>query len=291
MGPLFGLVLVCAWLSGGLDLGTGQSALLAKGPGWIVLGPQSVVGGSDPQGQATERRDYSVTWMGLPVVRLTIETSEDEDGRQTSYHARTLRWMAPFYSVDNRYTLTFDASSGELVRYEKVVTERGRTDSLQARYEVHSRKRVLYSNGVERTLPAGSMPLFAALGWVQRYPWRMGEELALLVEVEGVVWKVAVRSAELSANGGVIASNLSQGPGPGGSTVEQSPLGQAGVEIRFVERVGGSPVLARTDVLTRLLPGEGHRVIFGIDLDNREVIWARFGRRPLAVRAELNRRP
>ncbi len=216
---------------------------------------------------AAEPLEYPVTWLGVPVVDVTISRLEDHGAPHLEYRARTRSWFDRFYSVDNRYRIWVDPVTGEPARFEKDVLERGRPDDLWARFDADSRT-ITYANGLHRPWPPGTHTLFSALLWLQKHPWSLEEELPLQVEVEGVVWQVSTRCTAL------VPGDLSS------DTL-------AVLEARFEERVSGEPVLSTTDVLTAMLPGKGHRLRIGVDPARQEVVWVEFGPRPLQVRAKL----
>ena len=214
---------------------------------------------------------YTVSWMGIPVVDVTITWAESDSNYYAEYHAQTRPWFNRFYSVDNRHRIWADPVEGYPIRYEKRILERGRADSLWARYEQNPRQ-VVYANGLSRPWREGTHTLFSALLWVQRHDWAPGEERILLVEVEGVVWQVTAACL------GVVGTGQQGGP-----LVE--------MRARFERQLYGEPVLSTTDILTHMLPGEGHQLRFSLDTERDEVMWVEFGSIPFQVRAELNSVP
>ncbi len=216
---------------------------------------------------ATEPLEYTVTWLGVPVVDITIRHSENAGPPHLEYHARTRSWFDRFYSVDNRYRIWVDPATGEPTRYEKDVLERGRRDDLWARFDADSRT-ITYANGLHRPWPAGTHTLFSALLWMQRHPWSLDEQQPLQVEVEGVTWQVSARCTAL------VPADQPNGP------LEV-------LEAHFEARVSGEPILSTTDILTAMLPGKGHRLRLGVDPDRQEAVWVEFGPKPFQVRAKL----
>ncbi len=214
---------------------------------------------------------YTVSWLGIPVVDVTITLAESDSNCYAEYHAQTRPWFNRFYSVDNRHRIWVDPAEGYPLRYEKRILDRGRADSLWASYEQNPRK-VVYANGLVRPWREGTHTLFSALLWVQRHDWTAGEEIVLEVEVEGVVWQVsAVCSGVIGAreNGGTVMEILTC----------------------FEQQLYGEPILSTTDILTNMLPGEGHQLRFGLDVEHDEVVWIEFGSKPFQVRAEMNSLP
>ncbi|MBW8042616.1 MAG: hypothetical protein FVQ85_21835 [Planctomycetes bacterium] len=63
------------------------------------------------------------------------------------------------------------------------------------------------------------------------------------------------------------------------------------MRARFERQLYGEPVLSTTDILTHMLPGEGHQLRFSLDTERDEVMWVEFGSIPFQVRAELNSVP
>ena len=221
--------------------------------------------------QAADNLSYTLSWLGIPVVEITVAQVESTAGVQHEYHARTRRWFKPIYAVDNHYRIWLDAVSGYPLRYEKEIHERRHSNHLWAQYDLDSRQ-IIYGNGEQRPWPEPTHTFFSALVWVQRHPWRIAELQPLVVEVEGVVWQVAARCT------GQLSADRKDGP-------------LSVVEVRFERQVAGRPVLADTDIVTRMLPGEGHAIRLGIDPLKLRYNWIEFGSQPFLVRAKLNLAP
>ncbi len=211
---------------------------------------------------------YTVSWLAIPVVDVTIHTTRSDTSIHGSYHARTRPWFNKLYPVDNRYDIWMASSSGPPLRYEKHIVERNRDKHFWAEFEEDA-QRVVYANGLERPWQAGMHTLFSALLWVQHHPWEADERQDLLIEVEGVVWRVTTRCTQ------VVPSVDELGA-------------RAEVLVRFEDQEYGEPVLTSTDMVTYMLPGKGHQLKMGLDLDRQQIRWVTFGTIPFQVRAELN---
>lgn len=216
---------------------------------------------------AAQTRTYTVSWLGLPVVDVTITHSVQDSLRNSHYQARTRPWFNSFYSVDNQYWIFQDTLSGQLVRYRKQIKERTRRREFEARYRFDIGQ-VVYSNGATRPLEPGDQSLLSALQWVESHSWETGQQRELVVEVEGVFWLVSARCEEVRQRDDSL------------STV-------ARVTARFERQLRGEPVLSSTDLLTALLPGPGHELRFELDLERRLVLSLEFGSLPFVVRARL----
>lgn len=211
---------------------------------------------------------YTVSWLGVPVVDVTIELVEADGYSQADYRAQTRSWFETFYAVKNLYQIWVDPESGLPIRYEKRILEDGNADSLWASYEQNPR-RVVYSNGLERPWQRDGHSLFSALLWVQQHDWSVGEEHNLLVEVEGVVWEVST-----------VCTEAAEGGEDDGRVVE--------MQARFERQMYGEPILSTTDILTRMLPGEDKQLQFSLNLERNEVKWVIFRSGLVKVRADLN---
>ncbi len=220
---------------------------------------------------AAQPLSYTVSWLGIPVVDVTITIAQSDSNCYAEYHAQTRPWFNHLYSVDNYHRIWVDPAEGYPIRYEKHINENGHADSLWANYE-HNPRRVVYANGLVRPWREGAHSLFSGLLWVQRHPWIDGEERVLQVEVEGVIWQVTVSCPDADDTG-------EQGSSP------------VKMWARFDWKLYGEPVLSTTDILTHMLPGEGHRLRFGLDREQNDVKWIEFGSIPFQVRAELNSVP
>lgn len=231
-------------------------------PGILLLAALPVIGVSQPL-------EYTVSWMGVPVVDVTIDTSEDEHGRYTEYQAQTRTWFNRIYSVDNRYRIWVDDAHERPVRYKKWILERGNRDSLLARYDLKNPPGAIYSNGAKLPWTPKRQTFFSALVWLQHHDWELKERHVLEVEVEGVIWEVEL----------ICQSSIGDDTGDMINVV---------IVAHFRDRLQGKPVLATTDVLTYMLPGEGNQLQFGLDMQNDLILWAEFGSWPLLVRADLD---
>ena len=211
---------------------------------------------------------YTLSWLAIPVVDITIQTTQTDTSIHGVYHARTRPWFEKLYPVDNRYDIWAARPSGSPLRYEKHIVERNRDVHFSAQYDEDG-QRVVYANGLERPWQPGMHTLFSALLWVQQHPWEENERQDLLVEVEGVVWQVTTRCTQVIPSTGELGA-------------------RAEVLVRFEGQEYGEPVLSRTDMVTYMLPGKGHELKFGLDLDRHQILWVTFGSIPFQVRAELN---
>jgi hypothetical protein len=224
----------------------------------VALGPLVVL---------AQTRTYAVSWLGLPVVDVTITHSQEDCLRQSHYQARTRPWFSSFYSVDNQYWIFQDTLGGQLVRYRKQIRERNRRREFEAQYRFDIGQ-VVYANGATRSLEPGDQGLFSALQWVESNSWETGQQRELVVEVEGVFWLVSAWCEEVRQRADSV------------STV-------ARVTARFERQLRGEPVLSSTDLLTALLPGQGHELRFELDLERRLILSLEFGSLPFVVRARL----
>ena len=60
------------------------------------------------------------------------------------------------------------------------------------------------------------------------------------------------------------------------------------LQVTFTGIMRGEPVLSRTDMLTHMLPGVGHKLMLGLDSKSLQILWIELGRVPFIVRARLN---
>jgi len=240
-----------------------------------TLTPRSKFGRSIPLGLLmlvvalqAQPSHYTVSWLGLPVVDVTVESNPGDSTLIGHYQARTRPWFDRFYLVNNQYWIVVDTLSGQPVTYRKEVTERDNRREFHADYRFQDGK-VVYANGAERSLEAGDQNLFGALLWVERRQWEEGEQQALVVEVEGIFWQVSAVCDDIRRDEATAASI-------------------ARVVIRFQEQLRGVAVLSRTDILTGLLPGVGNELRLEIDLQRRQILSIEFGFLPFLIRARLN---
>jgi hypothetical protein len=220
----------------------------------------------------SQAANYTVSWLGVPVVDVTIDTGVDDRGGYTEYQAKTRDWFNRIYSVDNQYRIWVDEDNGQPLRYEKQIYERGVRDSLWARYDLKNPPRVIYSNGAERVWNPEGQTFFSALVWLQYHDWEISERHVLEVEVEGVMWAVE------------LVRQKSSRPEPDGTQSVE-------ISANFLDRLQGEPVLGTTDVLTYMLPGEDHHLRFFLDTEQDLILWVEFGAWPFIVRADLAQGP
>ncbi|MEE9466267.1 MAG: DUF3108 domain-containing protein [Candidatus Neomarinimicrobiota bacterium] len=210
---------------------------------------------------------YMISWLGLPVVDVTVESNPGDSTLKGHFQARTRPWFDTFYSVDNQYWILLDKLSGQPVAYRKEITERDNQREFHVDYRFQAGK-VVYANGAERSLEAGDQNLFGALLWVERHRWEEGEQQALVVEVEGIFWRVSAVCDDIRRD-------------------EATATSIARVVIRFQERLRGEAVLSRTDILTGVLPGVGNELRFEVDMQRRQILSIEFGFLPFLIRARL----
>ena len=214
------------------------------------------------QGQSNS---YTVTWLGIPVVDVTVVIEPGDTVLQGLFTAKTRPWFDTIYAVDNRYNIVCSASDYYPFNFSKQIIEQGNETSFSAAYQAAAGS-VEYSNGLQRIFPRGYYNLFSSLLWVEQRTWLAGERLDMRVEIEGTLWHVALHCREIIET-------------PAGSTAE--------IEVLFKARVGGEPVLSRTDIVTHKLPAVDRKMVFFVQLEDKLIEVIEFGRPPFMVRAAL----
>lgn len=214
-----------------------------------------------------QQKEYTVSWLGIPVVDIEVLGVSSDLGREVTYHAVTRRWFNTIYSLDNRYTVELLTGRANPWRYSKQILERGHSDSLSVRYD-DELKLAVYSNDLVRVWEPTDHNLFSSLLWLEERQWKAGEQYDVRVAIEGVTWEVAIQCDAVMSNVDI--------------------ADEARVTVTFIEPVAGEPVLSSTDMLTHLLPGIGHRLRIGLDMAAKRIMWIEFGRQPFMIRARLN---
>ena len=214
-----------------------------------------------------QARSYTVSWLGVPVVDVTIAATGRTEGNVGHYRAVTRRWFDTIYALDNHYEVQLQQGQPGPATYWKKILERGNWDSLSVAYD-ETRGQAVYSNGLQRRWQAGDHNLFSALMWVEQHDWSSGEAHELRVEVEGVTWQVNVACDTVLA--------------------AEGPEADARVTVTFGEILRGEPVLSTTDMLTHLLPGEGRQLRLSLNLEIGQIRWIELGRLPFVIRARIN---
>ena len=217
---------------------------------------------SSAQGQGN---NYLVTWLGIPIVDITVAVEPADSLIQGIYTAKTRSWFEPFYPVDNRYTISCAVGNYLPVHYAKLIIEKGNTSSFSTAY-LTELGQADYSNGLQRLFPPDYHNLFSSLLWVEQHDWQAGERLDINVEIEGTLWHVATHCREIIA-------------------AKAGPLAE--IEVKFVATIAGEPVLSHTDIVTHRLPAVGHKMIFFVQIAEQLVKTIEFGRLPFQVRATL----
>ncbi len=212
-----------------------------------------------------QSNSYTVTWLGIPVVDVTVAVEPGDTVLQGLFTAKTRPWFDPIYAVDNRYSVACSTDGNFPLNYTKHINEQDQESSFSTAYHVGTGA-VEYSNGLRRIFPRGYHNLLSSLLWVERRDWRAGERLDIRVEIEGTLWQVAIHCREIIA--------ASAGP-------------TAEIEVLFKARVGGEPVLSHTDIVTHKLPAVDRKMVFFVQLDGKLIEAIEFGRPPFLVRAAL----
>jgi hypothetical protein len=212
-----------------------------------------------------QNNNYVVSWLGIPVVDITVTIEPGDTVIQGIYTAKTRKWFDPIYSVDNRYNITCDASNYYPLKYAKQIIEKGNKSSFSSDYKVGDGL-TDYSNGLQRTFPVGYYNLLSSLLWVERRNWLEGERHDIRIEIEGTLWHVALHCRKIS---------------------KEAAGSKAEIEALFVAQVAGEPVLSHTDIVTHRLPVVGNKMVFFMQLEHKLVEAIEFGRPPFLVRATL----
>lgn len=219
---------------------------------------------SIPKVQA-QSNEYLVTWLGIPVVDVTVTLTPQDTVILGRYTAKTRSWFDPIYPVDNRYNIICDAVSFSPSNYSKQIIEKGIETSFSVAYNAEQGV-ADYSNGLRRNFPKGYYNFFSSMLWIERRSWLKGERHDIQIEIEGTLWQVEVHCRKI---------------------VEQATGPQAEIEVNFVATVAGEPVLSYTDIVTHKLAKVGRKMIFFVQLNGQLIEAIEFGRPPFMVRAVL----
>jgi len=214
-----------------------------------------------------QQRSYTVTWLGIPLVDVGINVADGDFGQWVTYTAKTRAWFDAIYSIDNWYQVQFPAWDLRLGGYRKRIMEKGHLDSLTATYRPDNGE-VVYSNGIVRIWNRGDHNFFSALIWLERRHWKAGERHVMAVEIEGVTWEVLAECREVVEVNDMPSEYL--------------------LQVTFTRVMRGEPVLSRTDMLTHMLPGIGHKLMLSLDSKRLQILWIELGRVPFIVHARLN---
>ena len=214
---------------------------------------------------AGQSNSYIVSWLGIPVVDITVTIEPEDTVIQGIYTAKTRKWFDPIYAIDNRYNITCGTANYYPLNYAKQIIEKGNESSFSAAYNINDGL-TDYSNGLQRTFPLGYYNLLSSLMWVERRNWMEGERHDIRVEIEGTLWHVALHCREI---------------------IKQATGSTAEIEALFVTPVAGEPVLSHTDIVTHRLPVVGNKMVFFIQLERKLIEVIEFGRPPFLVRATL----
>ena len=215
-----------------------------------------------------QKLTYTVSRLGIPVVDVSIEANGKNGEIHGIYTAVTRPWFNAIYSVNNSYKIIADSANGLPQSYEKTILEKEWQNNFSATYSIIDEE-VRYSNGAISSWSDDMHTLLSALLFVQHHDWDRGDEMTLRMDVEGRVWPVELKCTNTEL-------------------AEDTGHRQAEIEARFGNEAVGTAILDHTDILTTMLPGPGHRLIFTVDLDYKWVRRIVFGGFPLLVNAELN---
>lgn len=223
-----------------------------------------------PACQRAENQSYTVSYAGLPVVNVSIQTETDGKKWSGEYRAWVKKGLRLFYSVDNSYHITAVPEIWLPLRYNKAVHEGDREYTQEYLYNP-TKQTETFPNGIQVSAPDSMYNLFSAMLWVQHHPWKVGEEREIAVEVDGQVWRVQLHSSgeeTLHYNGRDIKTKK--------------------IPVTFLRREGNNLFQGRSDILSKDLPATGRKLIFWVDTSARVIYQIRALMKPFSLWAKRN---
>ncbi|MCK4578287.1 MAG: DUF3108 domain-containing protein [Candidatus Marinimicrobia bacterium] len=231
--------------------------------GWFAL----IAWAAGPLALAAQQNSYTVSWLGIPVVDVSVVWQETDSVWSAEYRATSRDWFNRVYAVDNSYRIDMHPVTLRPLKFEKLIVENNNSSHFVTKYDTTAEK-AIYANGLERHWRPDDMTLFSSLAWVERHAWMAGESDTFTVEIEGIFWAVEATCSAV--------------------TTTESGMELVQVGVTFLGIRSGEAVLSSTDIVTALLPGEKHFLRFTIDRIQRRIQDIRFGRIPFQVRATIN---
>ena len=142
--------------------------------------------------QRVEKAKYTVTYLGLPVVRVTMENGPpsvpDSGAYRISIQARTTKFWGLFYSIDNSYRTYLDSTGLPLV-YSRNINEKSLKKITQQSYD-HKFNRIYYEGNTAIDHPGRLENFFSGLFHIRMMPLSTGLVDSFYINVEKASWIV-----------------------------------------------------------------------------------------------------
>lgn len=201
---------------------------------------------------------YEVTFLGIPVVQVSIEKVPQKDPALTTYlyTAKTNRFFSAVYPVNNRYLITMDSAMNKIVAYEKDIVQKNFEQDFSSRYTVDE---IFYSTGEKRTITGNYHTILSML--LALSDIKQPQEFRVPLEIEGEFYTGVMIPGEGKHN--QIDWNILLTP------------------------EGGEPVLEATDLFTSRLADPEARRNITVDISSGRIVSARFILSPYTLTARL----
>lgn|GEM_PF-1526008 len=217
-----------------------------------------------------EEEQYTVSYAGVPVVNVSIQTETTSDYWFGEYHAWVKKGVALFYSVNNTYRVTAQPDTWFPLSYTKTIHEGKSKYDLTFRYD-QTQHTETFPNGSTVAFPDSAYNLFSAMLWVQHHRWSVGEQRTLLVEVDGRIWTVKIVAPRYDTY-----------------LYHESSISVMRVEITFDSTENGSVYQGKKDILSRELSQPGRKLLFWVDPVQHLIYQIQVPMQPFSIWARLN---
>ncbi len=214
-------------------------------------------------------QSYSVSYAGVPVVNVSIQSKMSGDVWFGEYHAWVKRAVSLIYSVDNTYRIKAQPGSWLPLTYTKSIHEGKAKYKLTFQYNQseHTEK---FPDGNQIAFPDSAYNLFSAMLWAQYHKWVVGEHRELLVEVDGQFWPVQIEATER-----------------GVYKYKRSDISTIKVGVTFGNPQSGQNFHGKKDILSRELPQVGRKLLLWIDTENKIIYQIQMPMQPFSIWARL----
>jgi len=204
----------------------------------------------------SEGIDYSVKYLGVLVVRVSIKSEPLVDNPDSGYYridirAKTTKFWGMFYSVDNNY-ITYLDSLGHPLIYRRFINEKSFKNNSVQRFD-NRFNRIYYDGDTAIDHPGDLENLFSGIYGLRLKNLAAGDEDSFCINAEKAAWKVlwAVEDTEKVKIGNKAIPCIR-------------------VQVHFIPFVPEAKRL-RSDILTNKLVNENTKLTIFFSADKRHL--------------------
>jgi len=209
--------------------------------------------------------NYEVSYLGIPLLDMTLNWVEDDSSIFISYDNRLKPLIAFFLPIHNVYRVHFRKNSFRPIEWSRTISEGDLKFQFGGKL-FEDERRGIFSNNQHFEFPQGGFTVFSATHFLASKAWEADFfPVKLPIFIDGQIWEARAQRFD------------KQHPHPHHKINGQEVMIQTDLHL-----VSGESVVPNNDILMSVIATEGTRFFLWVDPD-KNYTRALFGTFPQSV--------